>query len=102
MTVRYSPNAPYASDSYVTERIGAKVASSRNLPFIDDVLAMWRMLCDDPDVTDVGIILFALGYFIWPADLVPDVIPVAGYADDAAVIAWATAALGSVLLRYRR
>jgi len=30
-----------------------------------------------------------LGYFISPVDLIPDLVPVAGYSDDAAVIAMA-------------
>lgn len=36
-------------------------------------------------------ILAALGYFILPADLVPDLIPGAGFADDAAALASALA-----------
>ncbi len=39
------------------------------------------------------IIMSALGYLIWPADLVPDCIPVAGYADDAAALAAAIEAV---------
>ena len=34
-------------------------------------------------------ILGALGYLILPTDLVPDFIPVAGYADDLAALTWA-------------
>ena len=30
-----------------------------------------------------------LGYLLCPVDLVPDVIPVLGYADDVVVVAWA-------------
>lgn len=40
-----------------------------------------------------GVIVGALGYFISPIDAIPDVVPVLGYTDDAAVIA---AALASV------
>lgn len=29
-----------------------------------------------------GIIIGALGYFIFPVDIVPDIVPVVGYADD--------------------
>ena len=32
-------------------------------------------------------VLGALGYFIFPIDVIPDFIPVAGYSDDSAVIA---------------
>lgn len=102
MKVRCNPHAPYASKSYVATHLEDKVASSRNLSFIDDVLAMSRMLRDNPGAAVAAIILFALGYFIWPADVFPDVVPVAGYTDDAGVIAWAVASLGSALDRYRR
>ena len=34
-------------------------------------------------------ILGALGYLILPTDLIPDVIPMAGYADDLAALTWA-------------
>lgn len=39
-------------------------------------------------------IFAALGYFIWPVDAVPDVIPVVGYSDDLGVLAAAIAAVG--------
>jgi uncharacterized membrane protein YkvA (DUF1232 family) len=29
-----------------------------------------------------------LGYLLLPVDLVPDVLPVVGYADDAVLVAW--------------
>lgn len=35
----------------------------------------------------VVLIVAALGYFICPIDLIPDVMPVVGYTDDAAVLA---------------
>ena len=40
-----------------------------------------------------GVIYGALGYFIFPADAIPDVIPVVGYADDLGVLAAAVAAV---------
>lgn len=36
-----------------------------------------------------GILLAALAYFILPFDVIPDFLAVAGYTDDAAVIAMA-------------
>ena len=36
--------------------------------------------------TDKAKIIGALGYFILPIDLVPDVIPVVGYSDDLAAL----------------
>lgn len=40
-----------------------------------------------------GVIYTALGYFIFPADAVPDFIPEAGYADDLTMILAALAAV---------
>jgi len=34
-------------------------------------------------------LLGALAYFVLPIDLIPDILPVLGYADDAAVLATA-------------
>ena len=44
-----------------------------------------------PDVTvsNKALILGALGYFILPLDLIPDVIPALGFTDDAAALALA-------------
>jgi len=40
-----------------------------------------------------GVIYAALGYFIFPADAIPDVIPVVGYADDLGVLVAAVASV---------
>ena len=40
-------------------------------------------------------IIAALGYFIFPADAIPDLTPVAGYADDLGVL---VAALATVIM----
>lgn len=48
--------------------------------------------------TPVGIkalIYGALGYFIFPVDLVPDIIPVVGFADDLAVLTTALLSAGA-------
>lgn len=39
-------------------------------------------------LADKAKIIGALGYFIFPADLIPDLIPVVGYTDDLAALAW--------------
>ena len=49
----------------------------------------------------IALILAAIAYLVNPVDAVPDVIPVAGLADDAAVIASMLAAISKVLEKYR-
>lgn len=44
----------------------------------------------------------ALGYFLLLPDGIPDVIPLAGYADDAAVLGAATSVLRGEIDRFRR
>lgn len=46
---------------------------------------------ESPTITmmDKAIIYGALGYFISPIDLVPDILPLVGLTDDIAVLAWA-------------
>ena len=46
---------------------------------------------DSPTISiaDKAIIYGALGYFICPIDLVPDILPFIGLTDDIAVLAWA-------------
>jgi uncharacterized membrane protein YkvA (DUF1232 family) len=39
------------------------------------------------------VLVGALAYFVMPADLMPDILPLIGFSDDAAVIAAALAAV---------
>ncbi len=41
----------------------------------------------DISVPDLIILVGALGYFICPADVIPDAIPAIGFVDDAAALA---------------
>jgi uncharacterized membrane protein YkvA (DUF1232 family) len=61
------------------------------LRLLPDVLRLLTRLARDPSMPrGVRWRLFALlGYLALPIDLVPDFIPIIGYADDAVIIAWA-------------
>lgn len=48
----------------------------------------------------VGAMTVALGYFLMPFDVVPDFLPLTGFADDAAVLAMVFAAVKKDLRRY--
>ncbi len=47
------------------------------------------------------VIVGAVLYFLTPIDLVPDFVPVAGFVDDASVIAWAVAAVKEELAKFK-
>ena len=61
------------------------------LRLLPDLIRLVRRLARDPSLPrSVRITLWLLaGYLLLPFDLVPDVIPVLGYADDAVVVALA-------------
>jgi uncharacterized membrane protein YkvA (DUF1232 family) len=69
-----------------------------SLRLLPDVLRLVRRLAADPDLPR-GVRLrlaLLLAYLAFPLDLVPDFIPVLGYADDAIIV---TAVLRSVVQR---
>jgi uncharacterized membrane protein YkvA (DUF1232 family) len=61
------------------------------LRLVPDVIRLLRRLAADPTLPrGVRIRLFLLvGYLVSPIDLIPDFIPVVGYADDAVIVVWA-------------
>ena len=59
------------------------------LRLLPDVMRLLRRLSSDPELprgVRVRLVLL-LGYLLVPVDLVPDFIPVIGYADDAVIVA---------------
>ncbi len=61
------------------------------LRLLPDVVRLVRRLAADRSLPrGVRVRLWALlGYLLSPIDLVPDVVPVIGYADDVVVVVWA-------------
>lgn len=65
-----------------------KVAAT--LPFAEDLLAAYYCAFDRQTPRHVQIALVgALAYFILPFDVIPDIMPVLGFTDDAAILATA-------------
>jgi len=60
------------------------------IPFASDLVAAYFCAVDRRTPHHVRLVLFAaLAYFVMPLDGLPDVMPMLGFADDAAVLAGA-------------
>jgi uncharacterized membrane protein YkvA (DUF1232 family) len=74
-----------------------------NLPFAEDLLAAYFCAFDRDTPRRVQLILVAaLAYFILPFDLIPDMLPVIGFTDDAAVLATAIRLVAAHIGRHHR
>lgn len=61
--------------------------AARQVPFMQDVVAGYYCALDrKTPLKAKAILLAALGYFVLPADAVPDVLVGIGFTDDAAVL----------------
>ena len=76
---------------------------AKRIPFAGDLLAAWFCARDPATPRRVRLtLLAALGYFVLPIDAIPDIMPLIGFTDDAAVIAAAIAAVaGSITIEHR-
>ena len=62
----------------------------RQVPFSRDLVAAYYCAMDPATpMRTRGILLGALAYFVLPFDFMPDMLPVLGFTDDAAVLATA-------------
>lgn len=79
----------YYSENKLWNKI-VKVAKKAGINTIYMILLLYYIL-ESPEVStaDKAKIYGALGYFILPIDLIPDMIPVVGYTDDIAALLWA-------------
>ena len=58
------------------------------IPFAEDLLTAYYCAFDRRTPTGVRVALFgALAYFIAPFDVLPDMLPIVGLTDDAAILA---------------
>ena len=66
------------------------------LPFAEDLLAAYYCAFDRQTPRHVQVALLgALAYFILPLDFMPDMLPILGFTDDAAVLATAIRMIAS-------
>jgi uncharacterized membrane protein YkvA (DUF1232 family) len=79
----------YVSFVLVLMIIGRREAARAVARFLPDCIVLFRRLLGDPRVPRRMKLLLAavIPYLALPFDLVPDFIPVAGYLDDAVIVA---------------
>ena len=81
-------------------KLGQVVAQ---LPFAEELLAAYYCAFDSHTPTQVkGILVAALAYFVLPFDAIPDMLPVIGFTDDAAVLVIATKLVSDHILPVHR
>jgi len=75
----------------------------RNLPFAEDAIAAFYCAFDPATSPRVKAILIgALAYLVLPFDAIPDMLPLIGFGDDAAVLATAIASVrGAITPEHR-
>ena len=79
------------------ERIGKKIGKG----LIDSIKFLFSAMVDPRTPFEVkAIAIAALVYFISPIDVIPDVIPGVGFADDAAALAAAVASISIILVKH--
>ena len=79
------------------ERLGKKIGKG----LIDSIKFLFSAMIDPRTPFEVkAITIAALVYFISPIDLIPDFIPVVGFADDAAALAAAVASITIILVKH--
>jgi uncharacterized membrane protein YkvA (DUF1232 family) len=91
-TVGFGPADDLARDpESVRKRFRAKFRRvAARLPFAEDLLSAYYCAFDVRTPRHVqAALLGAIAYFILPFDFIPDMLPVLGFTDDAAVLATA-------------
>ena len=89
-TVGFEPADELAKDrESVRRRFWTKLKRVvARLPFAEELLAAYYCAFDRQTPVQTRVVLLgALAYFVLPFDAIPDILPVFGFADDAAVLA---------------
>jgi uncharacterized membrane protein YkvA (DUF1232 family) len=91
-SVGFEPADRLAQDpESVRKRFWRKLKQvSARLPFVEELLAAYYCAFDRQTPRHVQVALLgAIAYFVLPFDFVPDMLPVLGFTDDAAILATA-------------
>lgn len=77
--------------------------AARHIPFMEDVVAGYYCALDrNTPLRAKAILLAALGYFVLPADAIPDIVLGLGFTDDIAVLSAAVAAVRAHIMPAHR
>ena len=98
-----SPNNPFTrqngegEEEYVRRNFWAKLKTvAGKIPFAADALAMYYAVKDPATPKWAkAIAISGLAYFILPMDVIPDFLVIAGWTDDAAILAGALKTLST-------
>jgi len=77
------------SESKFWEKLGSYAKKAGAKAVYAALLGYFVLKSPDVPVEDKAKVYGALGYFILPLDLLPDMIPVVGYADDLSALVYA-------------
>lgn len=99
-TVNFGPADELAKDpERVRKTFWLKLKKlATKLPFAEDLLAAYYCAFDRQTPRHVQLsLLGAIAYFVLPFDFVPDLLPVLGFTDDAAILATAIRMVSSYI-----
>ena len=106
--IRWQDGQRVLSQSRNLEAKVKRLDPKRYRGFIENISSLFGMLSDywtgnysAMPWTVVAAIIFALLYFLNPADLIPDIIPGLGYIDDASVVGIVVASIEHHIGAYR-
>lgn len=87
------PEHPFAREEVVRNRFWHTLKRAvGQIPFVEDLVAAYFCALDPKTPIRVRAMLFgALGYFVLPTDMIPDLLLGIGFADDASVLLGAIA-----------
>lgn len=90
-SIEFDTNALVSDPERLRESFWKKLKRvATQLPFAEDLLAAYYCAFDRETPRHVqAALLGAIAYFVLPFDFLPDVLPVLGFTDDAAVLATA-------------
>ena len=98
------PRSKRAQETLVRRSFWGKLRRfAASLPFAEDLLAAYYCAFDRETPGHVRVALLgALAYFVLPLDALPDMLPLLGFTDDAAVLATAIKLVSDSILPEHR